>query len=1031
MAIDIRATVTCSLGTLISASVSDDYIQGNGLVKTKGNCEISGLITPAIGTAVTFSYTKDGITYDVPRTLRVLSSFADPFRRTTKVELGCKLTYLQDLQEPLKWDYTDDPDNSGVDPADSAIITIPIAAASIAGQCLTKLGIAGTAPLSNKFSIAQFDFGAGYVSILSDLLVSECLCGYLDDTETLQLINLSAAGGTGPVFTSANVIDIAQIGVGQLPGDAVTVSYSSLKLNAPEPVDPDEPEEQKAEKNWEREETIGAPSTVLVSNPFYDSNPFPVAVPEQWEYTYTPRTVTVTAYDTLDRVTTRTTTQYTILAELAPAYLQHKSGQYQEWAEYGPPDGSNEYTIVTTETYTYNVAAPAETPKADPPDGYQEVERQVQEVSEPCIKMWASTQIYDMAGQPGGTVFQYRRLNTDRFTASRTITVPNAGTTQAGTPCTKSTTETLRANGYTQKGQQALASALTRNQGNADFYTTLAPAFLSAALVLQSEGTETRISTGRDIGLEQRASAADRINKESAKGEGEAKPDPNNGWRTASESEIELALGSPLATRRITLSMPYAPDDIFTKSGSPPSVTYSASPSDAPTKSRAYGRAQNMLLMGNRYGINVQMAPEMMPAAPFSPFVLQANGLSALYRTNGTSWTMSADGILASTDALFWGAVGGTGTFWFPVAPGITTLPTTPAVVDGEMTVTTPVPVWNETVPVEASTVLGLTVQSLPYALDLLTEVGAISTVLGVGAKYVTAIDVPASGITLEALAPTCFTGAILYIPSTNITYSALAPLRAGPSDPDAADYIARVEAADGSELEFAVRDAFNDFVLGCKADGIWTAIKASCILAGARTLNGALVPLMGTAPTNVNFVSADYDRKTGLVGDGSSKYLNSNRANNADPQNSNHNAVYVSTAEVSGTFGIYLGAGDIANGSNNLGRASSPSTDMLFRSRVTGTAPSLVSSAGGATGFVGMSRASSSSFTGRVNGANQAFTNASSTPVSNNVLVFKRESAGTTTARLAFYSIGESLDLALLDTRVTTLMTAFNAAIP
>jgi hypothetical protein len=58
------------------------------------------------------------------------------------------------------------------------------------------------------------------------------------------------------------------------------------------------------------------------------------------------------------------------------------------------------------------------------------------------------------------------------------------------------------------------------------------------------------------------------------------------------------------------------------------------------------------------------------------------------------------------------------------------------------------------------------------------------------------------------------------------------------------------------------------------------TAIKASCILAGARTLAGALVPLAGAAPTNVGpFVSGDYNRKTGLVGDGSTKYLNSNRA--------------------------------------------------------------------------------------------------------------------------------------------------------
>jgi len=33
--------------------------------------------------------------------------------------------------------------------------------------------------------------------------------------------------------------------------------------------------------------------------------------------------------------------------------------------------------------------------------------------------------------------------------------------------------------------------------------------------------------------------------------------------------------------------------------------------------------------------------------------------------------------------------------------------------------------------------------------------------------------------------------------------------------------------------------------------------------------------------------------------------------------------------------------------------------------------------------------------------------------------------------ARLAFYSIGESLDLAALDTRVSNLITAIGAAIP
>jgi hypothetical protein len=79
------------------------------------------------------------------------------------------------------------------------------------------------------------------------------------------------------------------------------------------------------------------------------------------------------------------------------------------------------------------------------------------------------------------------------------------------------------------------------------------------------------------------------------------------------------------------------------------------------------------------------------------------------------------------------------------------------------------------------------------------------------------------------------------------------------PDDADAVAYIAAVEAADGQALEAATRMAINSFVKGCKADGIWTAIKASCILAGARTRLGALTPLAGTAPTNFNFVDGDY----------------------------------------------------------------------------------------------------------------------------------------------------------------------------
>jgi hypothetical protein len=254
------------------------------------------------------------------------------------------------------------------------------------------------------------------------------------------------------------------------------------------------------------------------------------------------------------------------------------------------------------------------------------------------------------------------------------------------------------------------------------------------------------------------------------------------------------------------------------------------------------------------------------------------------------------------------------------------------------------------------------------------------------------------------------------------------------PFDNDAWEYIARVETADGQILEQSVRNAITNFVLGCKADGFWPAIKASCILAGARTLTGALVPLVGTAPTNVDglFVAGDYNRKTGLAGggSGSGKILNSNRANNADPQDSNHNAVWVSTADTSGTTSSYMDSGSTTAGANNFGRSSS-AANLFLRNRGPVSAIAF-SGVGASTGFIAVSRSNSANFTARAAGSNTVFTSASGSSTSGNLIIFGRDSTTSlANARLAFYSIGESLDLALLDARVTALINAFDTAIP
>jgi hypothetical protein len=262
------------------------------------------------------------------------------------------------------------------------------------------------------------------------------------------------------------------------------------------------------------------------------------------------------------------------------------------------------------------------------------------------------------------------------------------------------------------------------------------------------------------------------------------------------------------------------------------------------------------------------------------------------------------------------------------------------------------------------------------------------------------------------------------------------------PDEPEALTYIAAVEAADGQTLEPAVKLAINAFIKGCKNDGIWPAIKASCILAGARTLAGALVPLVGAAPTNVSFVSGDYNRETGLVGDGSTKYLDSNQAGNADPQNSIHLSCWVSTVHnlaittPINNFGGYVGCGGLATGATSIFRSGgAPTATNSVRNRNSATQVSFDPNPP-PTGFYGMNRPSSASHSARTGGINYSFTQSSQSPATDNYLVLARNNGsnvaeGLSNARLAFYSIGESLDLALLDARVSALITAFGVAIP
>jgi hypothetical protein len=245
--------------------------------------------------------------------------------------------------------------------------------------------------------------------------------------------------------------------------------------------------------------------------------------------------------------------------------------------------------------------------------------------------------------------------------------------------------------------------------------------------------------------------------------------------------------------------------------------------------------------------------------------------------------------------------------------------------------------------------------------------------------------------------------------------------------DRDAIAYIRAVEAADGAYLETAVKIAINNLVSGLKAESLWESMASTCLLCGPRTLAGALVPLKGDAPTAYGFVEGDHSRTDGLGDSGGTSYLDSNRANDADPQDSKHLAVYVSTAATLDSY--YAGAG--ASLDTTLRRLSSTVTfarvnrDSAFHS---------YTAAGESTGVLAVNRPSSSATELRVAGVTTSDARPPTTYVSDNVGVFgyiaSGSASGITNATFAFYSIGSSLDLAKLDSHITAYVTAIGAAI-
>ena len=256
-------------------------------------------------------------------------------------------------------------------------------------------------------------------------------------------------------------------------------------------------------------------------------------------------------------------------------------------------------------------------------------------------------------------------------------------------------------------------------------------------------------------------------------------------------------------------------------------------------------------------------------------------------------------------------------------------------------------------------------------------------------------------------------------------------------------NYLDRVRADDGDGLSRGVTNGINTYLSGLiSAQLLGTSggvvaqaasvIKSHAILAGANTLPGCLVPVVGTAPTNVNFVAGDYDRKLGL-GDpaNATKYLNTNRANTADPQNSQSIAYYIASGTV-GTMAVSP-TGGTGQTAIFVSPTSTPATGP-FRSR-SGSVTNTRSTAG-ATGFIGLNRGAAASYAARFSNADETITFTSQTPGAGNIFLFARNNINGGTidnyanVRCPFYHVGENLNLAVLQSLQDQLFATLQAVI-
>lgn len=673
-----RAQVYCNLGHLISGNFADTYLQQAGLIFCRGSIELAGLYQPAIGAPVEFAYTRSpgssGTAARLPRKLLVLASFADPLRNVTSVQIGCRLSLMRNKRDTVKRikpaDSYKDETGDDLPPGTTDYVSPPISANYIAARCLVETGITATGllPLSNQYTIDEFDFTNGYVDILGTLLQSEMIVGRMNDDDKLETFSLlNVASTAGPVINDTNCFTLSPNGPGELPAEQVVtvydpVPFKNAKIVIPlldpvtgepvsgeeviDPGDPGGPLDPGVEGGtggngefqgkldtkggWSRSVTYGAPVTYRIEYTAGGSRGTYVG-----EYTPVQSTVSTFSEGLLVKSVTSTVRPYAAVA-----------GKYASQALSNGLPVPLDKVAATTETV----------------NNYETGGRLLSSIV---------TSYISLAEFAGRLDLTYAFSNSDfvKISADGSVIAERTVTTyQYNDLSVKRSTSRYVNWALSQSGQQAVSAgreSFTTSGEVAEFVNSVigAPAY---------EGTETTIS---DAGpQEQRLPNPAQLTRQVYGEEPEGEEDASDTVTT------DFQLGAVESQTAIEFRLPLTPTSYFEEvdNGEWEAVNEKRK---AASLAYEYGKVQNRLLLGNVKGASMQIPVELMPVKPFDPVYLQIGGLTGQYRANGMSYTFNRDGIVGQIDALFWEATGQTGTpgpLWFPVPPAVTVLPAAP-----------------------------------------------------------------------------------------------------------------------------------------------------------------------------------------------------------------------------------------------------------------------------------------------------------------------------------------------------------------